>query len=253
MMRIRNELLVLAFLVAAPSASVTAASLQVRPVFIEVRDPQRAAQLSLMNLSDDPVNAQIRVFRWTQNGGEEQLIPTTDVVASPPAATLTPGQDHVVRLVRVSREPLEHEEAYRLIIDELPGTPSDEAVTVSFMMRYSIPVFFYDDNSSPLLSWTAETTEGQLRVKVTNNGMRHARVSALIVKGQSGGSVSFGDGLIGYVLPGSTMEWRAPAGNLIPGEVLNIVAQGREGQFNAAAMIEPGQGLELRPSLENEN
>jgi fimbrial chaperone protein len=35
-----------------------------------------------------PVNVQIRVFRRSQNDGEERLEPTEDVVASPPRSPL---------------------------------------------------------------------------------------------------------------------------------------------------------------------
>jgi fimbrial chaperone protein len=43
-----------------------------------------------------PINAQIRVFKWAQENGEEKLEPTEEVVASPPLATLAPNTDYTI-------------------------------------------------------------------------------------------------------------------------------------------------------------
>ena len=75
-----------------------AASLQVTPVMIEVAAPGAATTVKLRNDGATPLNAQIRVFRWSQVNGEDKLEPTTDVVASPPLTKLSPkkiGRAHV--------------------------------------------------------------------------------------------------------------------------------------------------------------
>src|SRR5437899_9338654 len=97
-----------------------AASLQVAPVKVEVASPGAATTVKLRNEGTTPLNAQIRVFHWSQVNGEDKLEPTTDVVASPPLTRLLPKTDYTVRLVRVSKTPVGKEEAYRLFIDELP-------------------------------------------------------------------------------------------------------------------------------------
>src|SRR6266481_5415488 len=102
------------------SKGIRGASLQVVPVSIEVPAPGATATLKLRNEGPAPINAQIRVFRWSQANGEEKLEPTDDVVASPPMASLAPKADYVVRLVRVTKRPLSEGESYRLLVDELP-------------------------------------------------------------------------------------------------------------------------------------
>ena len=114
-------LLLTAALVASPLAAA-AASLSVSPVSLEIAAPGAASSLTLGNTGTEAINAQIRVYQWTQSNGADVLTPTRDVVASPPFLKLAPGLSNVVRVVRLAKTPLAHEEAYRLVVDELPKT-----------------------------------------------------------------------------------------------------------------------------------
>jgi len=76
--------------------------------------------VTLRNEGTTPINAQIRVFRWSLVNGQEKLEPTDDVVASPPSVTLTPKGQYIARIVRVSKQPVAGEESYRLLVDQLP-------------------------------------------------------------------------------------------------------------------------------------
>src|SRR5947208_2927824 len=157
-----------------------AASLQVAPVKVEVASPGAATTVKLRNEGTMPLNAQIRVFRWSQVNGEDKLEPTTDVVASPPLTKLTPKLDYTVRLVRVSKTPVAKEETYRLFIDELPDAANQRNRAVNLLLRYSIPVFFYPAaGNPPTLSWSVEQSGGKLSVVARNSGARHLRISDL--------------------------------------------------------------------------
>src|SRR6266508_5911005 len=81
-------------LLLASQPRAAAATLQVAPVLVEVMAPSMASTLTLRNDGRDPVFAQIRVFRWTQEGGQERLEPTDEVVASPPSVTLARNTDY---------------------------------------------------------------------------------------------------------------------------------------------------------------
>ncbi len=98
-----------------------AATLQIEPVLIDVAAPGAASTVSLRNESGAPIDVQIRVFRWSQADGKENLEPTEDVVASPPAVTLAPNASYVARVVRVTKRPISGEESYRVLIDQLPA------------------------------------------------------------------------------------------------------------------------------------
>src|ERR1700735_1730301 len=100
-------------LFASPCAMSQAASLQVAPVLVEVPAPGAAATLKLRNEGNRPLNAQIRIFQWTQVDGVDTLTPTNDVAASPPLASLRPNTDYTVRIVRTKKEPAAGEGLHR--------------------------------------------------------------------------------------------------------------------------------------------
>ena len=58
-----------------------AGSLQIEPVLIDVTAPGAASAVTLRNEGTTPINAQIRVFRWSLINGQEKLEPTEDVFA----------------------------------------------------------------------------------------------------------------------------------------------------------------------------
>jgi len=224
-------------LAAAPliADAAHAASLQASPVSLEVHAPAAATTLNLINTGATPINAQIRVFRWTQQNGEERLDPAESVVASPPAAALQPRTQYTIRIVRIDRTPFSGEDTYRVIVDEIPD-PNRSGVNIA--IRYSIPLFFVaPDAAAAQLSWTAAREGNRLALTATNQGDRHVRLSAL--KGRDrGASVSFGDGLAGYVLGRSIMRFpsKTPVKGFASGSV-TVQGDSEAGRINAVVPI----------------
>ena len=217
-----------------------AASLQVAPVSLEIPPPGAVATIKLRNDGIAPLNAQIRVFRWTQENGEEKLEPTNDVVASPPIARLPAKSDHVVRLVRLSKQPLAKGESYRLLVDELPDASRHKNRVVAMVLRYSIPVFFYaTEVEGSKLIWSISHHLGRVVVSARNDGDRHVRLANLKIH-TSDGTISFGSGLTGYVLGHSTMKWTTPSNNNRIGasSSVTITAQGDSGPISASTVMQ---------------
>jgi fimbrial chaperone protein len=223
---------------AANSVASLASSLQVAPVNIEVAAPGAASTVTLNNNGSKAINAQIRVFKWTQVDGKDKLVPTKDVVASPPAVKLGAGKSSVIRVVRRSKTPAAAEESYRLVVDEVPSAPKVAQAGVGFAMRYSVPVFFSVADGAPDLNWTASVSGGQLKIFAENAGGRRVRLADLkIVKG--GKSVSVGQGLAGYVLGDSSRFWlvKGAAKLAAPGSTIKIIAKGDNGPIEATAKV----------------
>ncbi|MEJ5020883.1 molecular chaperone [Ochrobactrum vermis] len=193
------------------SISAHAASLRLAPTTVELLAPDSAAVLNLRNEAKHPLNVQVRVFRWSQQGGVEQLEPTNDVVASPPSTSLPPNADYVVRVLRVNKTPLKREESYRVVVDELPDPSRRKAGTVSLVVRHVIPVFFRTpDAGAPEVSWSLSRSGGSLMLVARNAGGTTMRLSDVRLS-QGGKAVASRKGLVGYVLAGATMQW--PIGN----------------------------------------
>ena len=241
-MRIRTLASLMLVALAAGPLPTLADGLQVSPVTVEIAAPGATATLKLRNDGTLPIEAQIRVFRWSQVDGQERLTPTTDVVASPPSTSLQPRTDYTIRIVRVSRQPVAAAESYRLLVDELPSAAGRRNGTVSLVLRYSIPVFFYArDASEPAVGWSVERAQGRLYLASSNRGDRHVRIAALTLQDERGTRVSLGDGLVGYVLGRSAMRWPIPAtsARLLTSGSLVVTAQGNRGPIHAVLPPQP--------------
>jgi fimbrial chaperone protein len=223
-------------LFASPCAMPQAASLQVAPVLVEVPAPGATATMKLRNEGAKPLDAQIRIFQWTQVDGADVLTPTNDVVASPPVAALRPSTDYTVRIVRTKKEPAAKEEAYRLLIDELPeAAASGQAASVSIALRYSIPVFFTVAGAPPKLSWELQQRANKPVIVASNAGDRRVRLAKLKITDGKGGVANFGEGLAGYVLGHSSMSFPVPpsAKGFGAGGLASISAQSDLGPIDA--------------------
>ncbi len=196
---------------------VLAASLQVSPVTLLFEPGQPALGITLRNTGDAPLTGQVRVFAWSQDGKDDKLEPVQTLVASPPMVVIPQQGEQLVRVVRTSRQPADHEITYRLLIDELP--PPAEATAsagvsggVNFRLRYSIPVFvpMAGAPADPKLSWTLKQHDGAWFLGASNQGATHAQLSTVKLEGAGGESFQVSPGLLGYALAGSGREWRLP-------------------------------------------
>jgi fimbrial chaperone protein len=225
-------------LAAAPSH---AATLRASPVMIDLAAPAAASVVQLRNEGEAPVTVQARVFQWVQKDGREQLVPTRDVVASPPMAKLAPGADYTVRVVRVGRAPVKGQLSYRLLVDEIPDASKKRSGTVSFVLRQSIPVFISSPEASlPSVKWRASLKGRTLSLIATNTGDRRLKLSQLKVSTGKGKTIVSRPGLAGYVLGKSSMRWDfpLPAKAVAAGSAITIAADSEAGAFHAKTTVE---------------
>jgi len=207
-----------------PSAA-WAAAVVLWPVDPVIQAGQNASALWVENKGSTPVTLQVRALGWTQAGGDENYREQDEVVASPPIATVPPGQRQMVRVIRRTTGSSAVEHSYRLLIDELPPTidsdkPDAAGAQLSVQMRYSIPLFTYDvERSKPTLNVRFEVENGKRFLAIRNTGTEHARLVDLRLRTGSG-STTIMSGLVGYVLPGSTMRWPLPAAAPLSSQVL---------------------------------
>lgn len=218
-----TALLASSLLSLALAGAAGATGLQVAPTTLSLGPAQNADGLWLTNTSTEGLHAQARVYEWTQRGGEEHLEPSRALAISPPMLQLAAGARQLVRVIRVGAAPARAEAAYRIIVDELPvdepaagAAPASPAAgtQLKFVLRYSIPVFVTaEGQGAPDLHGTLVERDGETALEVRNDGGTHAQLGnlAYVSHGQRSELVQ---GLLGYVLPGSTMRWavQLPAG-----------------------------------------
>lgn len=207
------------------SGLACAAGLQVSPVTLTLEADQQADGVWLSNTSGAQLDAQIRVYRWTQQDGQERLELTRELMVSPPMLKLAPQARQLVRLIRSGpASPGTAEVSYRVLIDELPLPQPGDGKTLNFVMRHSLPIFVLPEGarpSPPRLEWSLRREGEQIMLEVANGGGTHAQLAELVFMNEAGARTAVHSGLLGYVLPGASMRWPLR----IPAEVLD--AQGR--------------------------
>jgi fimbrial chaperone protein len=230
---------ILCLVLALTGGQAAAAVISIAPVTLDIPIPRNSGKLSLQSRGSDELAVQMRVFKWNQKNGKDTLVPTKDVVASPPMVKLKPDTKYTVRIVRVAKTPVQGEETYRLLIDQLPSGAMKSGSTVSFLIRQSIPLFFSaTPGGKASLSWTAALDQGALVVTARNGGSRRTKLSNLRIETSAGVAHPTREGLAGYVLAGSTAKWvqRVPKG-LAAGSRLTIRAQDENGPIEASAIV----------------
>ncbi|MCR1006526.1 MAG: molecular chaperone [Stenotrophomonas maltophilia] len=190
------------------TATAGATSLQVAPTSLQLEARQRAAELWLTNSGTAPVKLQVRVFHWVQQDGQERLLPTDELMATPPMQELAAGQQQLVRVMRPDIEPPPAQRHYRLIVDQIPDLAT-RAEGMQFVLRYSIPVFVQPSAGAlaPQLQARLVTlADGRNGVEVANTGDSYAQIADLALGSATRPRIVH-PGLLGYVLPGQVMRW----------------------------------------------
>lgn len=192
-------------LACVPGIAGARGQLQVRQTGVDIPVGARAARLVLANTGDAPVAAQIRVFAWSQVAGEDQLAPTEQLVASPAIVEIQPGTDQLVRVVRPAGDAPEREQAYRVVVDELPAAAGTaEAAGVALRMRFLLPAFVRAADPVPV-DLACGITESSLHCR--NDGGHAAQLAHVRLVDGQGRVVELAAGLFGYVLAGGTRHW----------------------------------------------
>lgn len=212
-------------LAASPAPAQSSGALLIWPVDPVIEAKQNATAIWLENSGNAPKTLQVRIFAWAQKDGHNVYAAQNDVIGSPPIVTIGPGERQLVRLTRTVAPSEEPEQAYRVIVDEIPVPQAAEAgagASVSFRMRYSIPLFSYAQGMPPDLRDTIKTQHVKRELKwrvaqdaegryleVKNEAKIHARLVDVSFELGDGAS-PVAKGLLGYVLPGSTARWPLP-------------------------------------------
>jgi fimbrial chaperone protein len=206
-----------------------AQSLSVVPVNIFLPPGQKATTLTVTNQGTSQTTIQIRAFAWNQQGDDDQLTTSDEVVVSPPLASIAPGASQVVRLI-LRKTPQGREATYRVLIDQIP--PPAEAGVVHVVLRMSIPIFAQPmTRALPHVQYHIEAHAGQLILVGINDGLRHEAIRNIELSTSDGRTLKETPSSSPYILAGVTRRWHIDAqGPLpLPSETLRLTAHSDAG------------------------
>lgn len=217
------------------------ASLQISPVILNLGSTEQATTMTLRNEGAAPVYGQVRIYAWHQTLNEDVLTESSALVASPPMIQIAPGGRQVVRLLRPNATPPSGEQSYRLIIDEIAPPDPLRTTGVQVRLRYSVPVFVGAAPQQAVqddLVWSLARDGTGWALQVRNNGAHRAQLSDVVLV-SNGQDRSVRDGLLGYVLSGSTRQWRLP---FQPGANASMSVRARVNSVEMDAPLRPSPG-----------
>jgi fimbrial chaperone protein len=191
----------------------TASGLQIAPVTLTLQATQNADGIWLSNAGENVLNARFGFFAGVKVL-DIKLSPSQGLVISPPMLALAPGERQLIRVIRTSPPSAHAEDAYRLSIDELPPAKVEKN-KLQFVLHYSVPVFIQPTSAAQTqakLQWKLQQLDGKKFIEVSNQGNGHAQLSAATFISPDGTKKVITPGLLGYVLPGSTMRWIVSVG-----------------------------------------
>ena len=197
--------------------SAWAAGLQASPINVSMAEKSRAAVVTLSNTGKIPMNAQVRIFAWSQSDKDEyELAPTGDLLVSPPILQLAAGASQEIRIIRTGPAG-QGEQYYRLIVDELPSPTATPKKGMNLLIRHNIPVFLNAEGyPTAQLQWQAQAAGAGTRVRISNIGKTRAQIGRIWLE-QGGKEIAqISDGLTGYALPNFTLvrEFKQPLSRL---------------------------------------
>ncbi|TCM63801.1 fimbrial chaperone protein [Acinetobacter calcoaceticus] len=218
-----------AFLLSTVSASVFAqATFLIWPIYPNIESNEKATAVWLENTGKTDAMVQVRVFKWSQKEYKDSFENQSEIIPSPPIVKIKAGEKNMLRITRAITPEANTEQAYRIIVDELPikleGDQTEANSKVSFQMRYSIPLFSYgkgigsglneasikDNNKNPqakpILSYWVKKTAGQSQLFIKNSGAKFARISGIRLS-ENSNQLDIESMSLGYILPNSTMSF----------------------------------------------
>jgi len=176
----------------------------------------------------------VRVFDWKQVGGADHYAPSTALLASPPQATLAPGQAQVIRVVAEALPAGGGERAFRLVIDQIPNDQGPSGAGVRTAIRVLAPVFITPSTKDrPKLRWEARRTAGGVLLTAINDGIAHDRLVAAKVTARGKPASK---PIEGYIRGKARRSWTLPD---VPAAApsLRLSGQGDFGQVEADVPI----------------
>lgn len=228
-------------LIGIPARSL-AGSFVVNPLRIVLSQDRPIATLEIRNDGTEETVVHQELYRWEQRDGEDFLTPIGDeFILCPPIFSLAPGDAQTVRVGAIGLlEVQEYEQAYRLVLQEVPSAAPASGEQVRLALRISLPVFVLPDEiTRQEVSWGLMRSANGYSLKVANAGPFHLLVTEIELRAADA-SFSVRIPMHKYVLPGSTVEQaldsEALSSGVVPRDII-LTVETDQGRYETALTV----------------
>jgi len=226
------------------SGYVQSAEFSVNPVRIYIDNNVKSGSLVVQNMGDQVVTIQASINSWSQDNEKEQIVPTEDLVVSPPIFKVQPKSKQVVRIGFLQKPDTVKEGTYRLFLQEVPPPRKPDEQGMGIALRMSLPVFIAPTGgiAQPALKWKAETVKsGSVKLSFVNAGTAHIQITAISVNLPDGSQLATIPAMMTYILPGQSHSWDMKTDKTWQGETLRVMIK--------SDISAPGTETEVKPDV----
>ena len=199
----------------ASFGSAVSGAFTVSPTRIELDATNRTGMVTLRNSAETETLVQVEAYDWIDSTSISDLVPTRDILAVPTVFRLAPSDRQIVR-IRSREASSGVERAYRLVLSEVPVSPTDTGTGVQFALRLSLPVFITPAGASAKPVWSLRTgADGKPLLRLANSGTAHIHVSKLRVSDAHGRELIGAPQAPFYVLSGKARALELRSSRLV--------------------------------------
>jgi fimbrial chaperone protein len=208
------------------------ARLNVTPLRLELPAGQAATQMLVRNQGEKQIAVQMRVFEWTQDGGENHYAPSRDVAVSPSIVKIEPGLAQSFHILSRGTPATSGERRFRVVLDEIPDSEPAAPGTARTRLRLTLPLFI-GSNTAQAGRLQVAAQPGVLIL--ANGGGRTIRLSDLQVTADGNPVPIDNYSMLQYIHGASWIAIPLPDGVACSGEVLRLSATADGGSFDEIA------------------
>lgn len=237
----------LGLLLAGPAAH--AAELALMPVVVNLDRTNDRSTVQVLNKGREAVLLQADAITWTREGGQDRDGATDDLIVNPPLFTLQPGQTQVVRVGLRRGAATEREQAYRMVLREVPTARADDSLRVSGQVRVlvtlRVPVYVAPRQVQHDVRWQAHRdASGDVVTQISNHGNVHTKVGRLRLREGAAGNDSHGTPLAEHVgadvlFPGEVRSFRLRPRAPVAGTQVTLEVLSERGTHDVALQLAP--------------
>lgn len=188
----------------------SAANWEVDPIRIDLSQKKHTNVLTIKNTSDSATLIQMQVFSWSQNGDQDNLEPTRDLIVSPPFVSIPPQSEQIIRIRLRRTADQTNELSYRINLVEIRGEVQQNLTGLNVVMQVGLPVFVepISGKDGIKLSWILEKKpDNQIKVTLINHGKIHIKIIDFLLSLKDEKEPLANEPISSYVMAGQSRSW----------------------------------------------
>jgi fimbrial chaperone protein len=146
------------------------------PIGLTISGKEISGSVTATSAGSGPVVLQATVLAWHQENGRDGTAPTESVSVIPPLFKLDPGAAQLIRIIPKPGSRGSTQQAYRLVVREVPTSESNIRLGANFVFAMDVPVYI-DPPGTALVPARPKVTLRGSAVVFANDGDRYFRIT----------------------------------------------------------------------------